>query len=496
MSKKALGCLAFIAFLLIPATAEPSSANAAITAYLRPNSDIQLDGWTVIGASTAWDALNDSVTEEQTPTLTVYVKKPSRQGHLMVNLDTLPLRAQKITAATAWFYTSTSSAVTFSVADSATELVRTNFSTVGWHSVAVPLTGSQTQLDNLTLRFKSESSGEHQVSAAFLKLTLDDSPKVYWGAWMDGEVYGREGDAPWDSTTWADFEASAGKAASIVHFGERPPWIQEHFDSASLNLVTEKGAIPLVDMANDLEWFPEHVSLKEIVEGKVDTDLTRWAQEVAAYKKPFFFRWDWEMNGTWFPWSKEMMSSYNGLYADAWRHFHNIADAAGAKNITWVWCPNTEYPEQTLNFNLLYPGDAYVDWTCMDGYNRGTNPIHPEGWRSFSQIFASTYQDLLGHAPEKPVMIGEFASSEFGGPKASWISDALQTQIPNSFPKIKAAVWFNWNIKDEESGLRWDWPIESSSSATSAFAESISWPYYATNTYGSLPPLTKIQPLP
>jgi Glycosyl hydrolase family 26 len=495
MSKKVLMGLALIAFLLIPATAEPDSATAAVTAYLRPDSDIQLGEWTVVGAPSAWDALNDNITEEQTPTLGDYVKKPSRQGLFVVNVETTPLKARNILSATAWFYTPTSNAVFFAANSGANTLASATFTTTGWHSLAVPL-NNQAQLDNLTFGFGSHSSGEHQVSAAFLKLTLDDNPKVYWGAWMDGDVYGREGDAPWDSTTWSNFETSAGKAASIVHFGERPPWIQEHFDSATLNLVTEKGAIPLVDMANDLEWFPKHVSLEEIVEGKVDSELTRWSKEVAAYKKPFFLRWDWEMNGTWFPWSKEMMSGSNGLYANAWRHFHDIAEAAGAKNITWVWCPNTSFPEEILNFNLLYPGSAYVDWTCMDGYNRGTNPIKPEGWRSFSQIFASTYEAVLGHAPEKPVMVGEFASSEMGGSKAGWTSDALQAQVPNNFPKIKAVVWFNWNIEEEESGLRWDWPIESSPGATSAFTESISWPYYATNAYGSLPPLTKVQPLP
>lgn len=40
-----------------------------------------------------------------------------------------------------------------------------------------------------------------------------------------------------------------------------------------------------------------------------------------------------------------------------------------------------------------------------------------------------------------------------------------------------------------------DWPIESSSTSQLAFANAIANTYYANNTFGSLPLLTKVQPL-
>jgi hypothetical protein len=55
-------------------------------------------------------------------------------------------------------------------------------------------------------------------------------------------------------------------------------------------------------------------------------------------------------------------------------------------------------------------------------------------------------------------------------------------------------AWFNWNIF--ESGGRLDWPIESSGAARESFANAISSPYYAANTFGNLEPLTPVQPLP
>ncbi len=36
--------------------------------------------------------------------------------------------------------------------------------------------------------------------------------------------------------------------------------------------------------------------------------------------------------------------------------------------------------------------------------------------------------------------VAETASSEYGGSKATWIKDMLQTQLPQQFPTIKAQV--------------------------------------------------------
>jgi endoglucanase len=65
----------------------------------------------------------------------------------------------------------------------------------------------------------------------------------------------------------------------------------------------------------------------------------------------------------------------------------------------------------------VYPGDAYVDWTCLDGYNWGSNPAgNLGGWQTFDQVYHSTYHDIVDTlAPTKPMIIGEMASTEYGG---------------------------------------------------------------------------------
>ena len=62
-----------------------------------------------------------------------------------------------------------------------------------------------------------------------------------------------------------------------------------------------------------------------------------------------------------------------GEYVAAWRHVHDIFAAAGATNATWVWCPYADVTPQPAPSPSYYPGDAYVDWTCLDGYNWANN---------------------------------------------------------------------------------------------------------------------------
>ena len=125
---------------------------------------------------------------------------------------------------------------------------------------------------------------------------------------------------------------------------------------------------------------------------------------------------------------------------------HNIFTTVGATNTTWVWCPNLSYPG-SQDLQSLYPGDDYVDWTGLDGYNFNAP------WTSFADLFRSTYQEITTTiAPSKPVMIAEVASTETGGSKAAWIS-AMFTSLKTEFPKIRALQWF-----DKIDNGDMDWP--------------------------------------
>lgn len=307
---------------------------------------------------------------------------------------------------------------------------------------------------------------------------------------MDGndtydDYYGPSGfwrDAPWGNAgnTWDRFEADAGKKVSILHYGQPNPWLQTSFQGTTANVATGRGAIPEIDMSSN------STPLADITDGKYDSSIKTWANNVRAWGKPFLLRWDWEMNGTWFDWGSQAEADPAAFVA-MWRHFHDVVVGQGATNVTWVWCPNLEFAGSTP-LSQLYPGDAYVDWTCVDGYNSGATS------RSFTSLYQQTYNHLLAIAPSKPIMIGEIASLEYGsGVKAAWITDLLKA-LPSTFPRIKALDWFNWRIN--KNGIYKSWPIESSASSQSAFAAGIASPYYAPNNFGNLPRLTKVRPLP
>lgn len=90
-------------------------------------------------------------------------------------------------------------------------------------------------------------------------------------------------------------------------------------------------------------------------------------------------------------------------------------------------------------------------------------------------------------------MIAETSSNETGGSKAAWITDMLATQLPTQFPRVKAVLWFNWNIT--EFGQVQNWAIESSSTAQQAFKAAIgSSRYVAGGSFGSAEGLGKILP--
>jgi hypothetical protein len=343
------------------------------------------------------------------------------------------------------------------------------------------------------------SSVATSAQTAVVSAATASTSRIYWGASINGQntygyLYGGSwGNPPWDDNTWNRFESNAGKKVSILSWSNPPPWANRFNDFLSMHeKVRARGDLSLIDMNS------ENVPLRDIANGVYDWALKEWAQQVAAWGHPFFLRWDWEMNGNWFPWSPGVNGNTTSDYINAWRHFHDVAVQAGASNITWVWCPNVD-PNTTgywwTPYEQVYPGDAYVDWTCLSGYNKGSI-YTPPGWQSPSQVFATSYNRLLQLAPTKPILIGETSSEESGGSKASWISDLLGTQLRQNFPQIKALVWFN--CRDYDAGLNHWWPyeIESSPSAQAAFATGIASSYYAPGgSFGSLPLLSKIKPL-
>lgn len=215
------------------------------------------------------------------------------------------------------------------------------------------------------------------------------------------------------------------------------------------------GRIPLVN------WEPHNIDFAKIIDGSLDATILARAKGSKALGKKFFLDFAAEMNGD------EAWSGNNAsLYVLAYRHIHDLFVAAGATNVVWAWCPNvTDTAGGNRTTMDYYPGDTYVDWTGVDGYNWGTKN---GGWQTFQEVFRNIYPLLA--AKKKPILIGEMSSAQSGGDKARWIDGIIPT-LRASFPLIKGLVWFDINKEA-------DWRISSSPESEASFIRMANDPYF------------------
>jgi len=262
------------------------------------------------------------------------------------------------------------------------------------------------------------------------------------------------------------FYSAQSVSATDTMIGRKPSihltyyaWEDNWINGTSSDL--KDGRIPLVN------WEPFTPKLDDIIGGTHDTMIHQRATAAKALAKPFFLDWGAEMNGDWSPWGGAQNGSSPDQYVAAYQHIHDIFVGDGATNVVWAWCPNvTDEPREAWNETMgYYPGDAYVDWVCVDGYNWGTTS--GGRWQSFQQVFASVYPKLA--AKGKPILIGEMASTETGGDKAAWI-DGMIPALKASFPLIRGLVWFDINKET-------DWRIASSTASRDAFIRMANDPY-------------------
>lgn len=316
---------------------------------------------------------------------------------------------------------------------------------------------------------------------------------VYWGAQIGDHLTGME--APYDMSAVTAFESRVGKKLSLLQFSL--PWAKCFsspcqflpFPTSQFNAIRSHGAIPVFGWASYSQ--PHSTSLPDfsndvVSSGRYDDYIRSWAAAARSWGHPFFLRFDWEMNfcGVW-AYSECRNGNGPGSFVKMWRHVHDIFSEQGTDNVTWVWCPNVESSATVPDLAGLYPGGAYVDWTCLDGYN-----WNEPSWMTPGALFGPTYAKVTESiAPTKPMMIAEVASTESGGSKAAWIKDLLTMQLSGQLSKVKAILWF----EKYDNGM--DWPIETSRTATSAFAAAIQATRFAPNLFASLSS-SPIRPLP
>jgi beta-mannanase len=255
------------------------------------------------------------------------------------------------------------------------------------------------------------------------------------------------------------FEALIGRPLAVdIHYYY---WL-DSFPGALEEWDLAHGRIPLIT------W--RGTTLAAINAGRYDSLIRARAIAVKELGSSVFIRWGWEMNGDWYAHSGALNKPNGpGQFVAAWRRIHRIFAAAGATNAVWVWCPNANsVPDEPWNsWTKYYPGDAFVDWVGIDGYNWGAS-TSGSTWQSFADIIRPVYDD---YAARKPIMIAETGSAETGGDKAAWIR-SLNNALVHDFPAVKALLWF-------EVSKEADWRAESSPASLAAVRALADSPYFS-----------------
>jgi membrane-bound metal-dependent hydrolase YbcI (DUF457 family) len=255
---------------------------------------------------------------------------------------------------------------------------------------------------------------------------------------------------------------AVGRQPAIVHTYRK--WWTPIFEPQVLGALSSRGAIPMVT------WEPwnekaEGVSLWGIAAGEQDAYIAQAAQQAASWGGPLFVRFAHEMNGDWYPWGRGHSDNSAVAYKTAWRHIVEVFRREGALNVRWVWTPYVDGGR--VPFRQFYPGDEWVDWAGLDGFNWG------RPFMSFAKVFDRSYQAMV-RLTSKPLMIAETGSVEAGGNKAIWIRDALRRAMPH-LKHVRALLWWS---DVHPSGA--DWRINTSPGALAALQQALGTERFAS----------------
>lgn len=292
---------------------------------------------------------------------------------------------------------------------------------------------------------------------------------------------------------WASFDDAAndvGREQTMVGFFGG--WDEAYRDNA-VTRAWQRGMLPFltwesrpIASKNDVVEEPDY-TLPKVIAGDFDAYLTQYAKDIASTGLPLAIRLDHEMNGTWYPWAEQTGSGAPingnnvGDYVKMWQHVHDIFEANGANQyVIWVWAPNivNNLPaanQSTEFLRALYPGDGYVDWVGVSGYQRP--PYKADNNATFQYTYDRTLNQLR-EITDKKILLAEVGASEIGGTKPAWVKSFFQGFDPGRNDDVIGFAWFNLAVTTYVDGqlATNDWRVDSRANSLEAFRAGIADP--------------------
>ena len=265
----------------------------------------------------------------------------------------------------------------------------------------------------------------------------------------------------YDLSALDDFTASIGGKQPAtwtiwVQWGSLPEWRRE-FPTTTVDALKAKGVTPMIwwepMTPTDIHdgWFPRY---KNIINGKHDRYIRRFAKAAAAHDGPIILRFAHEANQGWFPWGVGRFDNTKKNFKRAWRRIWRIFRDQGAlDNVKFLWSVARQSCRRCNNpYTKSYPGTKFVDYVGFTALNWGG-----KGWKSMEKTHRQPMRYLrkLG----KPIIVAENASHWVGGDKATWIRNGYDRVYKRKrWGRIRAIVYFNTDAPSLSVGQP-DWRL-------------------------------------
>jgi hypothetical protein len=287
-------------------------------------------------------------------------------------------------------------------------------------------------------------------------------PRRVFGAYVD----------PWHVDDWARAIGAAPQAIAKFEAFARNRTLDEWTAEASRQGISRMlvswepwATVPAaLGLAAQARPQPGYRNI-DIARGAQDRYIMRFARSVAAFKGTVYLRYAHEMNGYWYPWSRDARS-----YRLAWQRIVRLFDVAGARNVRFVWSANPNLYESEAvwmrNLRRYWPGSRYVDYvgsTMIDfGGETKNYPVE-----RFVPRFRTLHEQF-----GKPLVLTE-TNVEWHG-RLVWLRDLRR--MLDGMPWIRALMWSQLPSRGKAhrpgDGLV-DWDIQRDPAAAAVLAKII-----------------------
>ena len=223
------------------------------------------------------------------------------------------------------------------------------------------------------------------------------------------------------------FETQLGRKLAIVN--KYHDWSDTNYsDEAQL---VGSGHLVMISWHPTDNLASDTARASKVASGQYDALIRRAAKGLKALGGRVLLRWDFEMGQD--PGQPEYIGP-PAQFKAAWRHMHDIFRKQKARNVKWVWAPQTaSFSDGTAP--SFYPGKAYVNWIG------GSDVMGGHSFPTFEHTFAPTY--AFGSARGKPMLAWFGVPENPSDPnwKADWFS-GMRTTAETSMPALKAFVYY------------------------------------------------------